>query len=145
MSDSFYAVRINSKKSKPREDFAKFLHDLSENGLSFWDNTRGNKIRKGDHVGFIIGEAKTAKVLLFTVTGILTPENRLIQWRTGGIGYTVGKKDVSNRGVICFSQQTPVEYAWKTWKEETTYKPKFWPSAFYRVRTPEGVKEMLKC
>jgi hypothetical protein len=118
----YYHTRVNSKKSQPDTDFSKFMRDITSYRKASWDKDKGNKLCKGDYLGFITGPTGHELVYIFKVISEHPSSDRPNHW-VKGKPHTIGngKYSVDNREVIELSNNhsLPKTIEWKQFREIT--------------------------
>jgi hypothetical protein len=141
-----YAVRITEdpKNPKPKLDYENFISQLGSDEIAFWDKDVKNKLKKGDYLGFIVGEASSAKIYIYKISEEKDISCREVSW-SKNIGYT--KSSIENipkyRQVIGFEYQIPVIYSWKKWKIDVGYHSRFFPRATQKIKAPQEILNLL--
>ena len=135
--EEVYLVRISQKSTSAIADHAIMRSELVTVGKDAkWDSVKGNKVRVGDWMGFIIGDSHSESVELYQVAAVKGPEHRPSHWNR--IQYTCQKvtENVSEREVVIFKKRQPLVYDWGSWKKDVEYKPLYMPRGTIRARHP---------
>ncbi len=134
--EQVYIVRISQKSVGAQKDY-EIMKDKIDNGYSSeWDSVKGNRVKVGDWMGFILGEASSAEVELYQVGEIKGPEHRPKHWANRQYTSQQVQESVKNREVVVFKNQKSLTIDWAEWKEDVGYKEKYMPRGTVRARSP---------
>lgn len=136
----FYAVRITEdpKNPKPKADYENFVNQMERDEVAIWDKDASNRLKKGDYLGFIIGQPQSAKICIYKISGEQDVSYRETSW-SKEVGYTSSSIEnvPKHRQVIVFDHQIPMVYDWKEWKTNVGYHPRFYPRATQKIKIPQ--------
>jgi len=119
-------VRINIKKKFVGKDYDIFNSEIEKNGTGHWDNDDSNSLKKGDCVGFILGDPNIDKreaiVYWYKIVGIKPTSSRPEHWLRD-IPYTSGNgtSSVKHRNVIVLEKNNniPDKSFWHIIRQES--------------------------
>jgi len=110
---NYYHVRINPKRQNPSADFTIFMNEMNITNEAKWDKDHNGKMKVGDFIGFILGNAGEEIVHIFKVKSEL-PLNKREPWWVGKTPYTVSNGVNTKKHRVPITLTSEHELA-KTW------------------------------
>ena len=136
VGENVYIVRIAQKSVNANKDHKRLKKQLISGEEAIWDSVKGNKVKVGDWMGFILGDTHSAQVELYQVSKIKGSECRPSYWARSKYTDQNVTENVDNREVVVFVQREPLLHGWEDWKELVNYKPKYMPRGTSKARYP---------
>lgn len=134
-----YVRRISSKNLKLTENYQNMKSVFEASGIGCWLVEKDNKLKDGDHMGFITGDSKDAIVEMFRVVGV---EERPVYDEENPKGFweeIMNWESETDTLIISLVSVGDVEegrVSWNEWKRAVNYKENYMPRGIRKVISP---------
>lgn len=129
-----WIVRISNNNKIAIRDWNNLVDESEQKRYVAWDKDSKNRIKKGDRIGFIIGEVGNETIYFYNVVGELSNNNRSSTWSdiTYNLTYTPAH-DISKREVIILDTNNITYSNFLDYKKAVGYPDNFTPRGTMRV------------
>lgn len=130
-----WIVRISPKNKISTSDWIRFEEESKTHRNVTWDKDFRNRIKKGDKIGFIVGEIGNENIHFYNIVGELATTSRSSHWSNDIYTHSQDiKHDISKREVIIIDTNTLKTYTYDFYKKSVGYKDKYMPRSTIKAR-----------
>jgi hypothetical protein len=109
------------KNKTAQKDYDKQVNMSKRTGKMYWDDTRFNKLKKGDYFGFIDSRRNRLELVIYKITNVIGKKGRDKSWSNNG--YIEGVNyDTSKRNALELSSKPVKRVNWNSYIQDVGYK-----------------------